>query len=241
MASQKERRKKEAEELYLQRFLSLAEWGVSDVIAGEHPDFVVRVGQHRVGVELTELLKDRDPKRGSSSKRSEGLHTRFLRDLARAFYDAGGGPSRVRVLLANHKLPSIATASRALLQARRGLSDWASVRLQLGDDGVHYMTALPEQVGQYKSWVCVSDSVGWVGAISERQLTTTIRGKAAKLTGYRSGVDRAVLLIVADQTTNAGRWRLARSFVPVNANGFDEVHLLTFPLETRRIDRGAAF
>ena len=114
-------------------------------------------------------------------------------------------------------------------------------RVEVSLNEIGYLTVLPAAVAECKRWSCVSDSVGWVAALTANVLSERIQSKREKLTLYRRRIEHMILLVVADQLTNAGRWRSSRAMPLVDGCGFDEVHLLMYPDSTQRIDREAAF
>lgn len=89
--------KKTTERIYLDRFVGVAGWSCTpvDVTGGEGPDFVVRLGERLLGVEVTQLFLD-GGRKGSKRRETESLGLRWLRDLATVYYKAGGAPRAQR-------------------------------------------------------------------------------------------------------------------------------------------------
>jgi len=233
-------RQKEKERIYLDRFLSLLRCRAI-VVDSDPPDFLLRTPTSTTGVEVTELLKNDQPVSGSLAKRAERNRERMLQALATQYYDGGGEPANLQALWPSGSIfaPSSGLIGK-LLELRNSLSEWEQARLEFGNDEVYYFRALPPAAGHYNRWICVSDSVGWVAKISQADLEARIRSKSAKLPMYKLKAERVGLLIVADQLTNAGRRRMEAPFAGIDACGFDEVHLLLYPDQTVRIDRGVA-
>jgi hypothetical protein len=234
-------RKKEREEIYCRRFVSLTGWDPSGLSSDESPDFLMRMDGLSVGIEVTELLRNVGLS-GSSVKRGESQRARLIRKLADGYYAEGGRSARVQALWsgADH-LALSSNITEQLVTERETLADWEIARVERGSGEIYYLTALPTVVGDYKRWSCVSDSVGSPVAIAAEELAACIHAKSEKLLAYRGKAERTLLLIVADQLTNAGRGRLSPSFEPIEGKGFDEVHLLMYPDTTQRIDREPAF
>ena len=243
MTSRQDERKKNREEAYFRRFMSLANWDAVVESVGESPDFIVRMAGASVGVEVTELFKGAEPATGSAAKRAESVRARFMRDLAEEYYRHSGKPALVKALWPGGRQhgPSDDIAAR-LMQERERLSDWEVVRVDIGASEAYYITALPAEADAYKwRWLCASDYAGSPGAITEAALGACLEAKRRKLATYRSKAERTVLLIVADHLTNAGRQYLSPDCTAIDARGFDEVHLLMYPSSTQRMDRAAAF
>ena len=92
MTSRHEQNKKEHEEVFVRRFLSLPGWNASVERADESPDFIVPTAGRLLGVEVTELLKaSRESDGGSETRKGESRRARFIRDLADRYYAQAGG------------------------------------------------------------------------------------------------------------------------------------------------------
>jgi len=72
-------------------------------------------------------------------------------------------------------------------------------------------------------WESVNSHVGWVAPATAQLLQRKVENKAAGLAKYRSVVDSAVLLVVADRGRASGFFELDPNLV-VDPLGFDAVY-----------------
>lgn len=233
----REERQKELERIHLDSFLELSGRS-SEVEPFERPDFILTGPDGRYGVEVTYLLK-RENAHGSAAKREEKHRAHFLNSLARRYYSSNEKPLRVQAVLP--ALPSgeaVDVVAGELRSQTAKLEPWATAELLADYRGETYqlfVRALPDRLPRYSHWECINDIVGWVETIQPELLVEKIKAKAASLSEYRRSIDRVVLLIVADRTRNSGKYEVDPSFQPIDAMGFEEVHLLQYPLEAIRI------
>ena len=211
--------------------------GSAEVDASEHPDFILSGPDGRTGLEVTQVFHRTDD-HGSASKREERARARWLKTLARDYYKAGGQPVLVKVaLVAQLEKVSMAGLVESILIARQMMATLEQKQLTPDVDGglTVYLTPLPKEFVDYSRWISITDSVGWVHTLQTELLQDTIRSKAAKLASYRLSVARVSLLIVADRLVNSGRFQLASDTSILDACGFEEVNLLTYPESVHRI------
>ncbi len=88
---------------------------------------------------------------------------------------------------------------------------------------------LPDEVGEYNRWKCVSNSTGWSRPATDEVLSEKILKKARKLPKYRK-VEQIILLIVAERTQGSGMFDYAPGQTLLPNGGFSEVHLLIHPI-----------
>lgn len=119
----REDRKKALERMYLESFLSLS-GRFADIEPFERPDFLMTGSEGKYGVEVTLFFKD-ESESGSATKRNESDRTRFLGDLARFYYSAGGKPINVQAILPELPEKKFLPAAAADLSAlRETLQPW---------------------------------------------------------------------------------------------------------------------
>lgn len=198
----------------------------------ESPDFLISDGKVQFGIEVAQVFRNQGPA-GSPSKAAESRRMQYLRRLASDYYSRHGLPLLVKAQIPD-RFDANTGALADRLRAARPADPWNRRQFTVRDYPFH-LTSLPPEVGQYRRWVCINNSVGWRGWLATNDIGPVIDEKASKLSNYRKAIARVELLLVVDATRTSGmvRWRDG-SLVPV-AHGFDAIHLYFHPIETRRL------
>lgn len=217
------------ERMYLDGFLkTFSQFEVVD--EREAPDFVLRDPTGSIGFELVQLFRD-STKGGSRAKAIESRRQRFLVDLARQYYAAGGRPVLVKACLPDSPIGELDRLIERIQLVRRA-EPWAVGQFSIGQQrATFYLTSLPEEAGSYRRWLCINNNLGWVGTAGARLIAAAIREKSTKLPTYRAAVGRVALLLVADGTRRSGMLRWSRRELSPSAHGFDAVYLYRHPNE----------
>jgi hypothetical protein len=219
---------KQRERFYVDGFLrAFPQFEVVD--EREAPDFILRDEVGLVGLEVVQIFKDSSPT-GSPAKKIEGRRQAVLMDLAKKYYAGGGGPLMVTALMPGASLGDLDRLARRLRQ-RRSLRPWTQTQLTICREGTRlYVTALPDEAGQYRLWRCASSAVGWVRPSCEALVAAAVAAKAAKLPSYRSAAGRVALLLVADSTRASGMVTWSHRDVVAASHGFDAVYFYRHPM-----------
>jgi len=174
----------------------------------ESPDFLLRDATGVIGLEVTQVFRN-DSDAGSPAKAAESRRQAYLGRLAFEYYSAHGRPLHVQAHLPDRPDTELSLVVENL-HAMRPAEPWGRSRFSVGHDTVFHLTALPDEAGSYSKWICINNSVGWVGRLHSDLLASRIREKAPKLPTYRKAADRVALLLVADRTSESG--------MPLSAN-----------------------
>ena len=226
--------KKMRERHFLEAFLKHSNQTFENIVDHEGPDFILERDGIRLGVEVTLVYRDEGPV-GSLLKKNESQSEGFLQRLADAYYLSGGLPLS---LMTNFSAwPTTKDIPRLVekLKANYPEVGAAEREVEVDDTGTYYLRALPDRFGDYKVWQCANVSVGWVGVLEKGSIESRIASKARKLSAYRRCVETNHLLIVINQMRGSGMVNLPDTLGKLDGCGFDEVHVFTYPHESRRV------
>jgi hypothetical protein len=201
--------KKQYERFLLDTFLAVANINAEIVDdSGESPDAVIRIGQHSVGVEMTELFHGNADSDGSFPLQArESLAQRIVR-RAGAIYRASGAQhahvsvhfdlrSDLRRLKRDETAAQLAAfvAAQALSpdQYVQWRQDYVANALPDAINVVN-MLAVPEPGVAHWS----APSAGWVAPMTREVLQTRVDEKAALLAKYRERIKTNWLVLVSD-------------------------------------------
>lgn len=226
-------KQKTEEYIYAKRAASLLgeAWDIKDPESEQDwPDLVVRLGCDTFGLEVREIYADEE-RRGSPKRRGESHRERALERAADEYYKGNAIP--VRVLFYGE--PSDATRlAEKVAWAVQSLEIWGNRRVTLAGGRWMCVLRLPIEVGDYRRWMSVSDSVGWVGTADCELIQKTIGQKAENLNRYHKHLCDVRLLLVADRTRNSGKLCFANT-KELDTAGFDRIHLMSYPEDIIRI------
>ncbi|HEY7414839.1 MAG TPA: hypothetical protein VH593_06580 [Ktedonobacteraceae bacterium] len=226
----------------MDKFKTLSGWEFEVVQQREEPDFILKMPSgNLMGLEVRMLFKDEADRGGSPNKKREHQRNSFLQRLARQYYNEGGLPARVEVLLPRsvqltddwiEKLSELLRVNRPKMVSER-----TRFEINLGRAGIAkiFVKALPDEFGNYGWWVSVNNFVGLERSLTRAILAQTITEKSTRLASYRKAVKKTMLLIVAEGTQESGMFEYKPRKTLLPKRGFAEVHLLIHPLEVHRI------
>jgi hypothetical protein len=226
---------KETERLFLDAFIRHIGWDVCEVTSREEPDFIVTTSDSVFGLELTQLFKNVSAPGGSSNKASEASRSQFMSKLADEYYRSD---SRAILLTANFAEPPVFTALSEIANRVRAAvpeTEWetseVNVETRSGLRTKLYIQRLPDSCEQYRRWICINNSLGWVRSLDVDEILARIRVKAGRLSSYKSAVDRVRLLLVVDRTRESSMFSWTPTESPMPSLGFEGVYLYFHPDE----------
>lgn len=229
--------RKDTERRYLERFLELTRQSVQ-VIDTERPDFILVSGTGRTGIELTQVARRGDAS-GPVDRSDDPPPLRAITALAKLYYTTGGLPLMLEMSgPIPVEGPRTAALVLQLVAARAGMQVNEELRLSMDDEHEHdalRLRALPEDFGEFSRWHHVGDRVDRSLVLDSALLKAAVLGKARHLPYYRRGLRDVQLLLVADRTYDATRWRPPHDFARLPKHGFDAVHLLLHPSEVHTV------
>lgn len=216
------------------------------------PDFIITLNNERVGIELTELFRDRmvdknsemespgdGRKKISPSKKAEAIDRKKLADLSRSYYELCSTPITVDFI---SPLPCSREENKRTIEelidiANKSKENQGKERRELGDAIVAYVRRLPKGLPARcaRRWTYVKNHIGWTKKITHEMLDDVIRPKLGKLEKYKSGIEKVLLLIHADKTCCSGILSFAKNGPAVSANGFEAIYLYLHPQEAVRL------
>lgn len=204
-------------------------WELED--GAEPPDFSWKVTGEVFGLEVRQVFVDPEMTYGSALRRAEAGNIQTLRDIASAYYGAGGPPVSVQ-FLGSLSDASVGVVAMTMTQ-NLPTEIWKQNTVRLHNLKI-VMTLLPVECGQYRRWKCIDDRVGWVRRASALVLQRAIDRKARRLGTYRAAYSAVDLLLVTDGGFNSGKLRV-ESNISLQPSGFRAVYLLNYPVEVVRV------
>ncbi len=213
------------------------------------PDFIVREGAHRFGLEVMEVFAGlMTGQKGSSERRRQSETQKIVDRIRRLFEDSEKGIALyVKFLcpgpLRDCHIEQVISALRSMhlrnkepLYCEERVVTSDPVRLKI------FVTRLPngwprDQLSR-PDWFSVSDTVGWVERNAEK-IRGEIESKSNKLIQYRKNVESELgvgsskdvdvrLLLVANQMWSYGQVAIDELRIG-SSYGFDRVYFFPFP------------
>lgn len=191
----------------------------------EWPDLLVSDGSGRFGLEVREITKDTETKKGSKSKASESRNSRRVQELIESYYAVSSVPLSVGIL---GEFDDGAGIVEALVGFVESSEVWEHGRLDLGHDLKIHTTRLPAEVGRYANWKNVSDRVGWVREVEWEYIRPFVAEKEARIGKYKTHLKDVRLLLVADRTYSSGMLEFPEGGFKIET-AFDEIYLMEYP------------
>lgn len=231
--------KKVQERIYLDWFVEQIGWSCE--ITGEYdesPDFVVRLNGENIGVELTNIYALEDDRKGSIVKSEESYRNKFLRRLAKKYYELSNVPIHLQALQLFGTLPaSVDEIVHSLSSEKLEVEEWCEIEYKNNINSAlkFRFRRLPEEFEQYSRWNFVDNYVGFSRAFEIGLLESRINSKSNRLKDYKKKCNGVVLLVVCDRTVNSGRFHLPvllnsnLDFSTISLQGFDSVYLALYP------------
>lgn len=112
-------------------------------------------------------------------------------------------------------LSEIANRVRAVVPETEWEESQVNLETRSGPRTKLYIRRLPDSCGQYRRWICINNSVGWVRSLDVGEILARIRVKASRLPSYKSAVDRVRLLLVVDRTHESSMFSWAPTESPL--------------------------
>lgn len=197
---------KERERFLLERFIDASKLNAQIIEEREAPDFIVQVGEARVGIEVTELFISHG-KNSSTPQAQEAISSQIVTTAQSLYQAAGGPPAHVTVCFGPvQDLRGLNREKTAKMLCDYvfglSLSLWERVDCrpeQLGGPFPHevsFIHALGVPSFDMAHWSVAR--AGWVASLTHVPLQERIDEKAKRLRTYQSVVAENWLLIVAD-------------------------------------------
>jgi hypothetical protein len=200
--------KKRREEAHLLRFRkNFAGFPRGEVITHEHPDFLVKTHHGRIGIELTEYVREPDEVGGSAMRAQERTEDRVLLTASRQHQSKGMPPVMVQVIWDLHTGPArskVRELADALVDlVERNLPE-AAHRVIIGYPHPEWRFLPQEVVTLFidrrldlssNQWTSVR--WGLLPTLIPAKLQKIMRKKEAKVPSYRQECQEVWLLIVA--------------------------------------------
>jgi len=191
----------------------------------EWPDLVVQDGEHRFGIEIREITKDKETRKGSSRRANESLNNKKVQELAGRYYEKSNIPLKVEIL---GNIGNEIEIVEALLEFVNDSDDWSNLRIETKNGSTIYATRLPAEIGIYKRWKYVDDRVGWVREINSEYLIPFVTDKEKKIPKYTKNLSDIRLLLVADPAYSSGQISFIDRKIGIKSK-FSEIYLLVYP------------
>ncbi len=198
----------------------------------EPPDFIIVEGNHRFGLDVSDVFMGPQSPAGSAMKKTESHMHRTINDL-RLEYEAATG-----VLL------HVKFVGRIEPETMAGVVP-ALIAINLESEPLAYQTVVDTQLGlrlhvtkgNRSEWYSVMDRVGWVDRNPQKIIADAIEAKSKKLSRYRAAVGPDVrLLLVADAIQNSGKLRLEPDH-KFDFHGFEAVYFFPYPEAVMALDK----
>ncbi len=193
----------------------------------EWPDLLVRDGDEQFGLEIREITKDKETKKGSKRRANESRNNKMVKNIADSYYQQASIPIKVGILgNINNELEILESLLLFVIDS----NEWDHLRIDTKNGSIIYVTHLPEEIGIYKRWEYVDDRVGWVRKIDSKFLAPFVIEKGKKISKYKIHLSDIRLLLVADPTYSSGQLSFTDSKIEVGSE-FSEIYLLVYPNE----------
>jgi hypothetical protein len=199
--------KKQLERVYLDHFAEVCDsFPHGRITDSENPDFIVeREGGSRLGIELTQLLRQPD-EGGRPMREQEALRHQIIM-AARAQYAETGGPA-VRVSVSFSPTPLLVPQVRPLASSlvavvSRNIPEPGEHSAEEHDwpPRPHFEEAFERVAVSRPHWLTESfwnePSAEWVATCSAEHLGRIVEEKSARVRDYRLKCDEVWLLIIA--------------------------------------------
>jgi len=146
----------------------------------EWPDLIIHEGSRKFGLEIREITKDKETKKGSLRKSNEHRNSKFIKNLAKCYYEKSDIPIKVDIL---GKLENNTDILKSLLKFSNESEVFSKQQLELKDNLTIHATHLPR--GMYKyHWNFIGDKVGWTKKIDSQFISPFVTEKESKLVKY---------------------------------------------------------
>ena len=173
---------------------------------GESPDFLFRLDDHTIGVEVTGMVSLRVP--GGDNPRQSSRTLKRLTDGIHDWYHTMGGP-RVHLSLFPGEYPRVSQAELGKLARRLAAEIVEGIELatrQLPSQQPWQVRLRHHAVRSIAAWPCAPDERpswhvhrgGAVDCAKAEDILATLRAKESKLAEYRTKASEVWLLIVCD-------------------------------------------
>jgi hypothetical protein len=201
---------KARERAYLERFRdNFADFPEGEVVSSERPDFLIKAGSGRIGIEVTEYhVQEPDEGWGSPTRAQEGTEDKVLRMASEKHQSKGLPPLVVSVQWHPHQ----AFSRRRTQELAADLADLVQEHLPEPDyeAAIRHRRhpawrSLPQEVASLRidrrirfskySWTPVR--AAFVSTLTPPELQQIMRSKEAKVPSYRQQCREVWLLIVA--------------------------------------------
>lgn len=206
MSSNPANLQKQRERFLLERFIAVSKLDAQIIDERETPDFIVRIGEALVGVEVTELFISHNV-RGSTPQAQESISSQIVAKAQHLYQVAGGSPAHVTVCfwpMQDLRSLSRDETAQMLCDYVLGLNlclwqrvDW---RPEEEDgplpDEISFVHALGIPNFDMAHWGVAR--AGWVAPLIAAPLQERIDAKAKRLSKYQDAIAENWLLIVAD-------------------------------------------
>lgn len=191
----------------------------------EWPDLLINDGTEQFGLEIREITKDPETKKGSKRKANESRNLKKIQALAEGYYEISSVPLKVGIL---GEFDDGARIKDALVKFANVSVDWANERIDLGHDLKIYVTRLPKEAGIYSRWGNVGDRSGWVRKVDSEFIRPFVSEKESRINKYKTHVKDVRLLLVADRTYSSGMLEFQEGSLKIEA-AFNEIYVLEYP------------
>lgn len=176
---------------------------------GESPDFIIRDGLHRFGLEVTEMFSGPMGRKGSTLQREASEIQRRV-DEARAEFEASD-PSKLNVkFVGDVSKAGLKLAVAELLKIEFGRKIEGHLEeLKIEVPGLSGgLLRVYARKAKHGHWFDVAGRIGWVNRMPATRLKETVISKAQKFERYQQRAGRDIrLLIVADQFQGSGKFQ----------------------------------
>jgi hypothetical protein len=205
---------------------------------GESPDFIIRDGLHRFGLEVTEMFSGAMSRKGSTLQRAASDVQRRV-DEVRAEFEASD-PTKLSVkFVGDVSKAGLDLAVAELLKVGFGNKVEGHLEeLKIEVPGLSGgLLRVYARKARHSHWFDVASRIGWVNRTPVTRLRETVIAKAQKFARYQQRAGRDVrLLIVADQFQGSGKFQHENAHF-LRTKPFSFVYWLSIPEALTVFDR----
>lgn len=230
-------KEKQHERFYVEKAGNLLgkAWDIED---HERPDFIVTEGGQKFGLEVRQIFKGLENRKGSQLRKNEAEKQRAIDALQREYE----GIEDIRLVvkfLGNMCEENMARVVPKLLDMKlsnKPIRYQENFTVELEPWGPAPLEVFVTRAFR-SEWYSIDDGVGWVDRNPMDSIDKAVQEKSEKLTSYKqsSGLEDIRLLIVADRIKNSGKLELVEK-PELNTRGFRFVYFFSYPESVEKWD-----
>ena len=191
----------------------------------EWPDLVIQDKEHKFGLEIREITKGSEGKKGNKLRANESNNKKIIQKLINDYDSNSNTPLKVNIV---QKLDNVLEIVDALIAFSYTAKSYDFKKIKTLNGSIINVTCLPPEIGIYKDWKYIPDRVGFVKNIDSEFLTEIVLDKEKKIQKYKKHLHDVRLLLVSDSHYKSGKVSFIDEKINIKSD-FNEIYLLICP------------